>query len=346
MLAASACFVVLGLYDPSVTRRFLLAFVTIALASAPRTAAGDPTGAADAERLYREGTSLLEAGRLDPACEKLAESQRIDPAPGAALALGVCRERQGRVASAVAAYGAAARLARAAGDEERAAAADARTIVLGPRVPKLEVTLGPTFGDATLELFIDGAARGIASAAASRIDVDPGPHVVLARRGERASAPASFEAREGATTSLTLEAPTVRLVAPPPPPRSPRPRPPPSPPAGMSAVRALGLTALGTGALSLGAGAIFAITGASQASELEGLGYDGARGTCREQLPSCRAAFADAATAADASTVLFLAGGTIAAVGVTLVVIGGDEDAEGARLSATSSGLSLRGWSR
>lgn len=49
--------------------------------------------ASDAERLFREGRSAMEAGDLARACPKFAESERVDPAPGTLLSLADCEER-------------------------------------------------------------------------------------------------------------------------------------------------------------------------------------------------------------------------------------------------------------
>src|SRR5688500_18545046 len=73
-----------------------------------------PTGSdkALAEVLFREGRQLLQRGETDAACEKFAESHRLDEALGTLLNLAVCHESQGRFASAWAEFHQAAATAR------------------------------------------------------------------------------------------------------------------------------------------------------------------------------------------------------------------------------------------
>ncbi len=65
----------------------------VSIASAASAQPADATRASEAERLFREGRTLTEAGDLVHACPKFAESEKLDPAPGTLLSLADCEER-------------------------------------------------------------------------------------------------------------------------------------------------------------------------------------------------------------------------------------------------------------
>lgn len=107
-----------------------------------------------AEVLFQQARALFEAGDLAPACEKLAASQALEPGIGTLLYLGDCHERLGRFASALAAFEAAQKLAKARGDEGRHHLASVRAAALAPRTPRLEVRGGPGLAD--LQITVNG----------------------------------------------------------------------------------------------------------------------------------------------------------------------------------------------
>ncbi|MBW2523629.1 MAG: hypothetical protein JRI23_05615 [Deltaproteobacteria bacterium] len=157
-------------------RRLIAALLWAALTLVVGAARGGDK--AMAESLFQAAKELMEAGRLDEACPKFAESMRVDPAVGSLLNLARCHQLQGKTATAWAEYLNAASMARAAGQLEREEGAarfaseleghlSKLTIVAPHPVDGLEVRRG--------DVVVGGDALGVAVA------VDPGRYVVEAR---------------------------------------------------------------------------------------------------------------------------------------------------------------------
>src|SRR3954470_3724696 len=123
------------------TRRLPLALVLTAFALAPSVHAGD---VATAEALFREGRALMDAGNFQAACPKLAESFEQDPGTGTLLALAICRERDGQLASAWASYGQVASRSKREGRADREQAARDAMQALEPRLSHLTITVDRT----------------------------------------------------------------------------------------------------------------------------------------------------------------------------------------------------------
>src|SRR5258707_4828128 len=70
--------------------------------STSRATAGPPA----AEALFQEGRQLLEAGHVDEACLRLAESYWQEPASWTLLNLARCHQTHGKIATARAQYAA------------------------------------------------------------------------------------------------------------------------------------------------------------------------------------------------------------------------------------------------
>lgn len=107
---------------------------------------------AEAERLFSQGKAHLEAGRVHEACQALAASQRLDPAEGTALALGLCHEREGALDAARAELAGVVASTQTSGREDRrrvAEAALARVEVRASAVEPRAAAEAPREADST-----------------------------------------------------------------------------------------------------------------------------------------------------------------------------------------------------
>ncbi len=191
--------------------------LAIAILLAVPAAAQSSSDQAAAEALFKQGRDLMAAGQYTDACPKLAESERLDPAPGTLLNLATCYERSGQVASAWVTYKEAATAARNADQAERARMATDKATELEPSLPTLTIVVSPAADEADLQVRRDGELVGRAEWGVA-IPVDPGVHVVDARApGRKPWTGQASIAGVGAKASLdvpVLEALPATTVAP------------------------------------------------------------------------------------------------------------------------------------
>jgi tetratricopeptide (TPR) repeat protein len=114
-----------------------LAFA-IAIASFLTGEGGALAQTAEAEELFNDGNRLMAQGKLVQACDAFEASNRLEPRAGTLLNLGACREYNGQLASAWAAYKAA--LSRAK-DPRKRELAQAKVAALAPRISYLTVSI-------------------------------------------------------------------------------------------------------------------------------------------------------------------------------------------------------------
>ena len=285
-------------------KRIAVLPAVIMLLGAPARAGEAAGDVAAAEELFNLGRSLMAEGKYDQACPKLEASQRLDPGAGTLLNLAGCYEAAGRSASAWATYreaeGAAARSNRV--DWQRTAHARAgalagKLVHLTVRVPDRAEGLVVATDGRTIE----PAAIGVA------VPIDPGPHTVAA------SAPGRRDWSQRIVVSANAEVTVPALEALPPAP------PPPSvvaaPPSSWSTQKTLGIFAMGVGAVTAIVGGAFGLTA-------NGTYNDAIADDCRGNPRTCTQTgldnVASAHHRATASTVLFIAGGVVAAGGLVL----------------------------
>jgi len=283
-----------------------------------------------AEGLFRQGKALADEGKLAEACERFAESQRIEPKLGTLLYLATCHEQVGKVATAWAEFEEAAAIAKKQRDAERVRIAQERAEKLLPRLPHLRVVVERDAAGAP-DVFLDGRKLGDGSLGAD-LPVDPGPHRLDASRTGAETWSERFDVQEGASRELRVPVLTRRAKS------APKPTPvvstEPAPSARAPSLRPLAIGAGVLGLAGLGVGTVFGIRYLGQRSD--GLATcEGTRCTAEglTELDHAR-------TSSLVSTVGFAVGAVAAAACVTLIVL---EPAKSSAAARASFGVSGRG---
>ena len=294
----------------------LAALLVLSLISARPARAGD---VAEAEALFREGRAKMEAGDYAAACPKLAESFEQDPGTGTLLALAICRERAGQLASAWASYGQVASRSKRDGRADREQAAREAMQALEPRLSHLTITVDRT-ASALPGLVVkrDGAPVG-SGAWGAAVPIDPGEHLIEAsapgmkpwsqtlriaaeRDTQKIEVPELMAEPAAATTAPTAADSSGSA--------EPSKRPP---------LRTLGLAVGGAGVVGLGIGIGFGLHAQALNRQSNEDGHCNAQNQCDAVGGQKRD---DAKSAATIATVGFIAGGVLAAAGVTLFILG------------------------
>jgi hypothetical protein len=152
------------------------------------TASTSPAYATDqatAQALFDQGRKLMAQERWGDACPKLEESQRLDPAGGTLLHLALCREHEGRIATAWALYQDALAQAKHDARKDRAKIAQERIDALAPRLPRMRIRVAPA--NKRTEGFTVSRDDSVVGEAqwGEQLPVDPGPHVLSAKANGR-----------------------------------------------------------------------------------------------------------------------------------------------------------------
>jgi hypothetical protein len=128
-----------------------------------------------AETLFIEGKQLLERGRYAEACPKLVESYGVDPAVGTLLAVALCHEGEGKLATASKEFARVAAASAAAHRNDRVQVARDHVAAIEPLIPRVTLHVA-TSG---VRLVWDGDV--VAETDWNRvIPIDPGRHHIEA----------------------------------------------------------------------------------------------------------------------------------------------------------------------
>jgi hypothetical protein len=158
---------------------------------------------AAAEALFEQGRTALAAGDLDTACARFRASDQMDPGAGARANLGTCEERRGRLASAWEAYRSA--LKKIPATDPRAAKLQEKIDALTPRLPHLEIVLGPD-APADTAASESGVVIGSAATAGLALPFDPGPHHLIVSASGHAPHTVEVVLVEGESKRIVLTA--------------------------------------------------------------------------------------------------------------------------------------------
>ena len=320
-----------------------LSVAALLLCASARVAHADPTPQEKilAQSLFDDGRAKMQAGDFAAACPKLAESYRLDPAPGTFLNLGLCHESEGRLATAYAELSEALSRAIRDGRSDRQKTAREHLAAIAPRLSKLKLSVGAS-APPDLKVEVDGIVLARAAWDVA-VPMDPGQHVLVASASGRLpkQMPITVEA-DGSTKEIEIGELEVdpnfhaATATPPPPVEAPKP-PPEPPPKRSSPLRTVGFVTLAAGGAGLIAGGIFGGVAAST--------WSSAKDKCPNGACPTDATVADgrrAGTFADVATVSLIVGGVLAAAGLALVLVAPRRSAA-AWVSPTLGGVTVGG---
>jgi len=245
------------------TDRLCAAIVAASLFCSGQALAQSSTRQGTAQTLFDEAIKLFEAHDYDAACEKFRASEELDPKGGTLLNLALCREKQGRIASAWTAFSEARNRSLKEGRAERVSFAEKKLAELKPLLPTLRVVVADAVPALVLRVDGDDLPR---PAWTANLPVDPGSHVVTASAPGHRTVTVTFQASPREESVVTIPP-----LAPEAPPAAVAPAPAPERAPGRGPPSWVGWTSIGAGAAFIGTGAVFGVQAFAQRSEAESL---------------------------------------------------------------------------
>jgi serine/threonine-protein kinase len=245
--------------------------------------------------------------------------------PKARFTFGQAEEHIGKLATAYDAYAQALADATAAGETDVADTAGAALKALGPRVPVVRLKVSGTAASSASATIDEHAAKP-----GDPVRVDPGEHVVDVTAPGAKAVHNRITLAEGQHLEVPVKLVAETFEAPPAASPAPAESPPPAPaepepaaePSGPFPWRTVGLVAAGVGIVGIGVGTYFGIDAISKNNTSNQTGCNG--NLCSAGAYSTRQ---DAQSSAMVSTIAFVAGGVLAAAGVTLWLVAPKGDA-------------------
>jgi hypothetical protein len=279
--------------------------LAISLASGSSSAQDGPSSAeqAAAAALFEDGRKLMGKHQFEPACDKFAESQRLDPRLGTLLNLATCHREIGKTASAWAEFQEAAKQAEEKKQPQRQAFAQRSA-------DELERELAHVVFDAKeapegLAIQFGDKALGV-GALGSKLPIDPGTYRLEVTAPGRKPYTTEVTVEEG-PSSKSITIPNLERIA-----TQPTEAAPDETDDGLSTLQYAGLATGGAGVLFLGVSTVFGIVTFSEQGTVDE--------HCEGQFCDQEGLDADdsAHTAAAVSTVTFIAGTALILGGVAM----------------------------
>lgn len=178
----------------AITAAVLCGMLGPALADRPETA----------DDKFRKGKRLLNEKKYADACRTLEDSDKLDPAIGTKLNIGLCYEEWGKLATAWKWYSDAEQMAQRASDGRAAAIRD-RLKELDTAVPRLTISLPPGRSATGLTVKLDNVDLPAVQLGTEQ-RVNPGPHQIdYVVAGVKQTKVIPVE--RGASSEVTLELP-------------------------------------------------------------------------------------------------------------------------------------------
>jgi hypothetical protein len=216
---------------------------------------------APADDAFVLGKALMDQGRIAEACTKFAESLALDRRSGTLLNLAVCREQEGRHATALRLFEEARARAVKDGRADRVALTEEHLARIRPRLSWL--TLRVAAGAVGPDLVVLRDGEELPRVRWGTIEaLDPGPHTVVATAPGRARFEATVvlgPAGDAQVVEVPAPAPPLSAPAPPTRPLEVADAVPPPPRRSSSPVLAIGWTFTGVGAAALVAAGVFGV---------------------------------------------------------------------------------------
>lgn len=185
----------------------LWALALLSQGSLSRAEDATETSAA-AELLFFQARTLMKEHRYDDACSAFENSERLEPASGTLLNLGVCREAQGRTASAFRSYRAGLALSQA--EQNRAAERLARERLAAIDSRLCRIALSIRWPRPGLVVRIDGVAIEPTSWAKPE-PIDPGAHLIESSGPDQEAWSTTIHVKSaGEVRTLVVESPHAR----------------------------------------------------------------------------------------------------------------------------------------